>query len=361
MTTSPLPGYARFDSQNVTRDIFADPEILLCEGKYYLVATSMTSGWNFWHPASPIGIRCHSSDDLETWIDEGMALDASIPEQVKWGEEFFWSPQCIAHPDGYFYMVYNAAGDGYGEMRKKDLALNSSPYQRICIARAKHPAGPYTDFRAPLVTGNEMPGYVDGKAGIIGMIDGYIYRDESTKGELRWYLYWSAIDDENNCNILWGGELTADLAALKHDPKPRMLLGQHVQEWEKHSCSDRLIQEAPSLKRHRGEYYLLYSANSFNTVAYGMGLAISEDPLGPFKKLEGNPFFKSEEDLKLPYSKTATIGPGGGSFFAKAGVAGAAGEAHIVYHTISPGTTEPLCSNGAGHLRRLRMSDVKLP
>jgi beta-xylosidase len=41
--------------------------------------------------------------------------------------------------------------------------------------------------------------------------------------------------------------------------------------------------------KHRGVYYLLYSASGADTQDYAIGYASATNPLGPFKKYGGNP------------------------------------------------------------------------
>jgi beta-xylosidase len=357
-TVEPLPYLSRIPGEMASRNFFADPEILRYNGLYYLFATSNTSSNHWLAPEAPLGIRCLSSPDLKHWTDRGQALDAKNPDYVTWSEDLFWSPQVIHNPaDGKFYLFYNSAGGGYIRSKRRDSKRGNSPYQRICVARADEPQGPYKEFRAPLFDKECMPGWIDGEKGIIGTIDACAFVDEQKGKPTRFYLYWSAIDDDRNQNTLWGGELKPDFSGLKADPAPRELLGKHVQKWETKSCGDRLIQEAPSLIHRADQYYMLYSANSYNTADYGMGLAMADSPLGPFRKYRKNPVVHTRGKVEYPLKKSVVLGPGGGSFFST----GESGAVHIVYHSIVSRTTEPLCSNNIGHFRQVRIATLELP
>jgi beta-xylosidase len=61
---------------------------------------------------------------------------------------------------------------------------------------------------------------------------------------------------------------------------------QATDPWEKKQAA---LTEAPWMLKHRGVYYLLYSASGADTQDYAIGYASATNPLGPFKKYGGNP------------------------------------------------------------------------
>ena len=50
--------------------------------------------------------------------------------------------------------------------------------------------------------------------------------------------------------------------------------------------------EGPSVLKKEGIYYLIYSANHFESKNYGVGYATSDSPMGPWKKYEENPILQ---------------------------------------------------------------------
>ena len=50
--------------------------------------------------------------------------------------------------------------------------------------------------------------------------------------------------------------------------------------------------------KHKGIYYLVYSANHTRSPYYAIGYATSTSPLGPFKKHHKNPILSQNELLK---------------------------------------------------------------
>ena len=49
--------------------------------------------------------------------------------------------------------------------------------------------------------------------------------------------------------------------------------------------------------KKEGIYYLIYSANHFESKNYGVGYATSDSPMGPWKKYEGNPILQRADGL----------------------------------------------------------------
>ena len=49
------------------------------------------------------------------------------------------------------------------------------------------------------------------------------------------------------------------------------------------------VTEGPSVFKHKGLYYLFYTANDFRNLDYAVGYATSVSPLGPWQKYARNP------------------------------------------------------------------------
>lgn len=80
--------------------------------------------------------------------------------------------------------------------------------------------------------------------------------------------------------ILKDGKATLDLESEK------FLLGV-TEPWEAARAS---VVECGLIVKHGGLYYLIYAGGNYNS-SYGVGYAISEEPLGPYTKYEHNPIF----------------------------------------------------------------------
>ncbi len=81
------------------------------------------------------------------------------------------------------------------------------------------------------------------------------------------------------------------------------------QEWENADVNDYVVtggqnkdrrwEEGSTTFRHAGVYYLTYSANNWQTPAYGVGYAVSHSPLGPFRKYAGNPILSQNAAIGM--------------------------------------------------------------
>lgn len=55
-----------------------------------------------------------------------------------------------------------------------------------------------------------------------------------------------------------------------------------------------LATEGPSVLKHRGLYYLFYSANDFRNINNAVGYATSKAPVGPWEKYANNPIISKQ-------------------------------------------------------------------
>lgn len=110
---------------------YADPDIDVFDGRYYLYMT--TDGFSGWS-----GTKFHvfSSDNLVDWTDEGVILDVA-GDDVPWSVGSAWAPS-IEEKNGKYYFYFCA----------KDTSGTSS----IGVAVADSPTGPYTAMPEPLMT-----------------------------------------------------------------------------------------------------------------------------------------------------------------------------------------------------------------
>ncbi len=215
----------------------ADPFVLLHDGTYYLYSTNAADGF-----------RVYTSTDMGTWIDRGYCLRA---EDVM-GERWFWAPEVMAR-DGRFYMVYVAE-------------------EHLGIAVADSPLGPFVQKDKRWLND-------------INEIDGHFFVDSD--GTV--YLYFVRFDKGN---VLWCARMKDDL--LSYDESTAVFLFRAEAEWETRDCS---IVEGPFVLKHKGKYYLTYSANHTRSEDYAVGCAVSDHPMGPFTKVSYNPILKKSDAL----------------------------------------------------------------
>ncbi|WP_455949597.1 glycoside hydrolase family 43 protein [Odoribacter laneus] len=217
--------------------LLGDPFIMLFEGKYYAYGTFAENG-----------IQVLVSEDLKEWeiadVKDGLALR----KEDVWGDRWFWAPEVYAVGER-FYMYYTAE-------------------EQICVAVADSPLGPFRqEGEQPMLTGEKS-------------IDNTLFIDEDGKA----YLFFDRFNDGLN---IWGAELNEDLQSLR---KETMYPCIHVsQEWEEVWPR---VNEGAFVIRHKGTYYMTYSANSYESPYYGIGCATAENIKGPWVKYADNPLLQ---------------------------------------------------------------------
>lgn len=233
----------------------ADPTIFFYKGTYYLYGTNDKAPDN--------GIKVFTSANLKTWQtpktfnNDGYALRK--PESF--GSAGFWAPQ-VWNYNRVFYMAYVAN-------------------EQIAIAKSNAPLGPFS-ANSPLAFKQKN-------------IDPFIFID----GNRKKYLFYV---DISNGNRIFVAEMTDDFSAVK--PETHTLCITATEPWE--TIKDNVI-EGPTVIKHNGLYYLIYSANNFISPGYAVGYATSSNVNGPWQKYTGNPI--------LSKKNTGQPGPGHGDIF----------------------------------------------
>lgn len=215
-------------------------------GTYTLIATSASIGYYGWN-----------SEDLVNWQSRHWAYQR--PDNA-WSKDSYWAPE-IVYYRGLYYMFYTA--------RQQNETLT------ISVATSEHAEGPYVDVQ-------DTPVFDLGFA----IIDGSVFIDEDETP----YFYYVKDVSENTIgaqrvSVVYGVELSEDLLSFATEP---VELIRPDQRWE-NPDGEWTWNEGPITLKHEDHYYLAYSANFFESPAYSVGYAISDDPLGPFIKAEENP------------------------------------------------------------------------
>lgn len=250
----------------------ADPTIFLHQNTYYLYGTSG-------HDANQ-GFVVYTSLDLKTWEGpKGNKEGYALRKGDAFGDKGFWAPQ-LFHHKGAFYLAYTAN-------------------ENIAIAESDSPLGPFTQsMKSPL-------------AAPVKQIDPFVFIDDDGKK----YLYHVRLTSGNR---LFVAEMTDDFSALKEETLRECITAS--EPWENTTQAAWPVAEGPTVMKHKGLYYLLYSANDFRNPDYAVGYATSTSPYGPWKKHAGNPIL-SRKDLDIN-------GPGHGDF-----VKDEKGNLYYVFHT----------------------------
>jgi len=237
-----------------------DPFILLHEDTYYAYGTRAESG-----------IEVYTSSDLQTWKLEN---DLALHKNDTWADRWFWAPE-IYHINGKFYMYFSAD-------------------EHIGAAIADSPLGPFKMIEKKPMLASEKA------------IDNSLFIDDDGTP----YLSFVRFNDGNN---IWIAELEKDLVTIKEETmKPCLHVSQKWEEvWPR-------VNEGSFIVKHKGLYYMTYSANSYESPFYGVGYATATSPMGPWTKFEKNPILQKPDAL---------VGVGHSAMFRDK-----AGQLKIVFH-----------------------------
>ena len=111
-----------------------------------------------------------------------------------------------------------------------------------------------------------------------------------------------------------GQRISGDGRSLVGDD--RLVLSNDL-DWEGH------LIEGPFVTRQNGRYWLFYAGNDFSTPSYGIGVAVADHPLGPYRK-QGEPLLRSTQEWLAPGH--ASVAPG------------LTGQPQLFFHAFHPGT-----------------------
>lgn len=241
LTLFTLSVSAQGDARMAEEDqlLLADPFVLEDDGWFYIYGTYAKDG-----------IVVYRSRDMRVWSDRcGRAKNSlALHKDDVWGEKWFWAPEVYKVGDKYV-MTYSAE-------------------EHICYAEAESPCGPF-------VQKEKKPYFPD-----IRSIDSSFFFDDDGKA----YIYWVHFDNYG----IWVAELSDDLQRICMD-NARLIIQPKDNTWERF---DGYVSEGPIVIKHKGKYYLTYSCNDYQSQDYAVGVAVAESPMGPFRRVDGNPILR---------------------------------------------------------------------
>jgi len=189
------------------------------------------------------GYDVYISTDLVNWRKGPRVFYSDEPGT--WAPDVFYDKL-----NGKFYLYYTVNG-------------------RIGVAVADRPDAVFSD-RGPLIE---------------HAIDAQMFVDDDG----RYYLYY----------VQYPGFIihVQPMASPVEKDGDAVRLLQPTDPWEKQQAR---ITEAPWMLKHKGLYYLLYSAGGADSADYAIGYAVAETPTGPFAKNPDNPLIRKGENIFGP-------------------------------------------------------------
>lgn len=233
-----------------------DPFVLQGDGTRGFLYTTNRPGVN---------VPAYRSNNLVDWHYVGDALPV-IPSWAARGKT--WAPEVLQLSPSQFVLFFAAEDKDSGKQ---------------CLGRATgtNPTGPFTS--------NDPRPFLchPGKA---ATIDPSPFRDADQK----LYLLWKTREDRpdgSKLTQIWIQPLTPQ--GVLAESTPQSLISNDL-PWEgKHV-------EAPSLVKHRGRYFLFYSAGASTAMHYSISYATADKVVGPYDKAPENPIVRSNASLRGP-------------------------------------------------------------
>jgi GH43 family beta-xylosidase len=272
----------------------ADPWVVRQDDWYYLVES--TGG----------GISVYRSKQL-TDLKRNEVRVWSAPE-AGWNQDHIWAPE-LHFVDGRWYIYYAAGRAGPPFIHQRSGVLQSA---------GEDPQGDYRS-RGQLYTGDDLSARTENIWGIdvtVGRIDGQLYAV--------WSGWTQNRDDDSTPQHLYIAEMETPWTM----GSDRVRISSPTAPWEQ--GTELNINEGPTLLKHEGEVFILYSTRESWLPAYRMGQlrleGPSADPMTPENWTKRGPVFQGTEEVHGVGHASFTTSPDGT-------------EDWIVYHTKK--TTEP--------------------
>lgn len=229
----------------------ADPDVIYHDGYYYLYPTTNTM--------RTAAYAVYRSPDLYNW--EMLDRPAYMPARDNWSINGLWAPDVIEH-NGKFFLFYTGMYAENGDKRT------------IGVAVSDHPEGPFVEYKDN--DGNNLKydfghNIIDAEVLVDNGRVFFYFTREWVTNEVR-PNYW-----ESSIDVV---ELSNDLRTVLNEP---IILINPTQIWETKPRVS--VVEAPHIFKHNDKYYLTYSGNGYTDTGYAVGLAIGDNPLGPFTKI----------------------------------------------------------------------------
>jgi beta-xylosidase len=206
---------------------YADPELRIHDGKFYIFPTRV------FEPGEPAFFDAFVSEDMLNWRRIDRVLELA---NVNWSNQTCaWAPSVISRYGSMFMYFSSGDGDGIG------LGVWNKLTQKFV-----------EPLRRPLI--GEWPFGAQ-------PIDANVF-----------------IDDDEQAYLYFGGHRQCIVVKLKPD--------MNRLDGDFHCVTPESYVEGPFMFKRRGLYYFMWSEGSWTIDNYGVAYAISQSPLGPFKRID---------------------------------------------------------------------------
>lgn len=293
------------------------------DGYYYLYGT-----WGY--------VNCHRSRDLMNWQELGDALTYTTTEEQNVLNADRWAPEVVYDRQENRYYMFLSATPAAANVTTGNGVRTGEAYEQMVVAVSDRPDSGFrlVNFKDASSCGagnlhdyNDQRGISNGNGGYINayphyyakyvMLDPARYSafcaaNGGSRGTYRGgfdtaidphpyvapngdkYLFWT---DSYGADRIYGVKM---INWLKPDWSTATALTYHsyytVADWKaaqngqsvqkvSYELSSPQINEGPAVTFHNGKYYLTFSVNSYGNNTYRVIQAVSDNVLGPYRKL----------------------------------------------------------------------------
>lgn len=229
-----LPGY------------FADPSIVVHEGRFYMYVTADPWGTDF--------LSCWVSDDFRNWTFHQLnwPTKAQCTSPVS-SDSKVWAPSVVQR-GGSFYMYVSVGSE-------------------VWCGKAEHPLGPWKN----MLGDKQLIPYDTTK--FYHVIDAEAFVDDDGKAYLYWGSGWNWTN--GHCYV---AELGDDMCSFRTEPK---------------EVTPAHYFEGPWMLKRGGKYFLTYSDDKTIDETYKVRYAVGDNPFGPFTEGENSPILAADTTLQV--------------------------------------------------------------
>ncbi|MCS0589510.1 glycoside hydrolase family 43 protein [Massilia norwichensis] len=264
LVVSTVAGMAAQAANPIVPGWYADPEIRIFDGRYWIYPTYSDAAGKpeqppsfnarqkrlraqtqlIWEPfLKQTFLDAFSSPDLVHWTRHPHVLDV---ERVAWAAYAVWAPSAIEH-HGRYYLFFGA----------NDIKSNGQ-LGGIGVAVSDRPEGPFRD-----ALGKPLIGEIHNGA---QPIDQMVFKDDD--GQL--YMYYGGW---KHANVV---RLAPDLLSLL--PFPDGVTYKEI-------TPDPAYVEGSFMAKRKGVYYLMWSEGEWTGPDYRVAYAMGASPVGPFRRI----------------------------------------------------------------------------
>ncbi len=254
---------ASFAANPIVPSWYADPEIRIFDGQYWIYPTwsadlttpapaatftpaqaKQRTNPEIWAPfLKQTFLDAFSSKNLVHWTKHSHVLDI---KDVSWAAYAVWAPSAIA-ANGKYYLFFGA----------NDIKSNEQ-LGGIGVAVSDKPQGPFKD-----ALGKPLIGQIHNGA---QPIDQMVFKDDDGQ----FYLYYGGW---KHCNVV---KLSKDLLSVEPFADGTIY---------KEITPSKDYVEGSFMVKRKGVYYLMWSEGEWTGPDYSVSYAMGFSPIGPFKRM----------------------------------------------------------------------------